>query len=82
MEADCEDYIDPLTFDLSGNMGIAISNWDNLEGRADFEFNHNDNPSGTCGDFTISYIRVETFGYDEKKEEDATPDPGPEPAKW
>jgi len=37
MEAECKDYLEPLNYDLSGQMAIVVSNWDNTDGREDFE---------------------------------------------
>lgn len=81
MEAECEDYLDPLTHDLNARMGLAISNWDNSDGRADFNFDDAPNPSGTCdGAWLFSTLDVITWGSNEEKEEeeDTTPEPEPE----
>jgi hypothetical protein len=37
MEAECMDYLEPLNDDLQGGMAIVLSNWDNMDGRSDFE---------------------------------------------
>ena len=37
MEADCRKYLKPMNKEIEGRMGIVISNWDNTEGKEDFE---------------------------------------------
>ena len=54
METECEDYLEPLSWDLNGGMGVVISNWDDKEGRTDFERDQTPNPDGSCGKFYIS----------------------------
>ena len=79
MEADCEDYLHPLTYDLDGKMGLAISNWDNSDKRADFAFDDAPNPSPCEGAWLFSTLDVLTWGSnEEKEEEEVTPEPEPE----
>ena len=40
MEAECPQYLDPLTYDTNAQMSIVISSWDNNDKRSDFEFNN------------------------------------------
>jgi hypothetical protein len=87
MEADCSDYLDPLTTDLNQKMGIAISHWDNNDMRSDFEFGDAPNPTGTCdGSWHFSSVVIYTSDSNEEKENndgnDGDIDPAPEPEKF
>jgi hypothetical protein len=82
MEADCTDYIDPLTFDLDRKMALAVSNWDNSDGRSDFNFEDAPNSGDACtGSWLFSTLDVLTYGSNEEKEEEET-DPVPEPEQF
>ena len=76
MTVECEDYLSALSFDLDERMGIAISHWDNSDGRSDFEFNYAPAPQpGSCdGDFSVTQIKVEIDGSNEEPEEDKKED--------
>lgn len=70
MEAECEGYLDPLSFDLLDGMGIAISHWDNSDSRADFEFADAPTPAATCdGSWLFSEINISTWDSNEENEE-------------
>ena len=70
MTVECEDYLSALSFDLDERMGIAISHWDNSDGRSDFEFNYEQEPGSCDGDFSVTQIKVEIDGSNEEPEED------------
>jgi len=56
MEADCRDYLVGLNDQIEGSMGIIFSNWDNTEGREDFELDFGQSASGSCDD-SYSFIK-------------------------
>lgn len=82
MEADCGDYLDPLSYDIEGHMAFVVSNWDNRDGREDFERDDAPNPTNDCsvGSWEFSEFNVWQYGYNEEQEDDTpTPDPDPQP---
>jgi len=88
MEAECKDYLDPLNYDLQGQMAIVLSNWENSEGenRADFESNNAPKPSGcTDAKWSLYGLEVYSFTQNEEREDgdgDGDGDGEPEPAEW
>lgn len=66
-----------MTFDLDKKMGFAISNWDNSDGRADFNFDNAPNPSSCDGAWLFSSLDVLTWGSNEEKEEEEEEDNTP-----
>lgn len=88
MEAECDDYLDPLSNNLDGRMGIVISNWDNKDGRSDFEFNDAPSPSSRCGSWDLSSLSINTADSNEEcrncdqEEEEEEEDDSVEPAEF
>lgn len=78
MEADCGEYLDPLSYDIEGHMAFVVSNWDNRDGREDFERGDAPSPTNDCsvGSWEFSEFNVWQYGYNEEQE-DNTPDPDP-----
>ena len=84
MEAECKEYLEPLNGDLYGQMAIVFSNWDNTDGRSDFEQDAGQVTSG-CDDAKWSVYGLEVWTYgqtEEQKDDDGDGDNGPEPAEW
>ena len=88
MEAECKDYLEPLNGDLQGQMAIVFSNWDNTDGRSDFEKDAGQVTSG-CDDakWSVYGLEVWTYGQTEERKDDdgdgdGDGDNGPEPAEW
>ena len=90
LEADCSGYLEALSNNIEGGMGLAFSSWDNRDyERADFECEGMcPEPAPTCNNAMnqISNIRVEQWGYNEDRPDpnpepnpDPTPDPTPDP---
>lgn len=85
MEAECKDYLEPLNYDLQGQMAIVISNWDNTDGRSDFERDAGQSP-GNCSEsqWSIYGLDIMTYGQNEERDDgdDGDGDNGPKPAEW
>jgi len=86
MEAECKDYLEPLNYDLQGQMAVVISNWDNTDGRSDFEKNAGQQP-GDCSESEWSIYGLEIWTFDENEERDDGDGDGDgdgdnQPAEW
>lgn len=87
MEADCRDYLQGLSINIEGGMGIAIANYANLDFSEDFEDDFGQTPEPDC-DTAISMIanlQVHQMYYTEDMPdpEPPTPEPpAPEPAAF
>jgi len=71
MEAECKDYLEPLNYDLQGQMAIVFSNWDNTDGRSDFERDAGQEP-GSCSDakWSVYGLDIWTYGQNEERDND------------
>jgi len=80
MEQDCSDYIDPLDYDLNGQMGFVVSNWSNTDSRADFESGTQTNSGDCTASWEFYGLSVnENFINEEKPNPNPEPTPDPEP---
>ena len=50
MQADCRDTLGGLSDQISAGMGIIFSNFDNREGKIDFELDKGQATEDTCDD--------------------------------
>lgn len=66
-------------------MAVVVSNWDNNDGRSDFEKSGGSNASGDCTDaaWTFWGLEVYSYGYNEERPDpEPTPEPEPEPHEF
>ena len=79
MEADCRDYLQGLSVEIEGGMGIAIANYANLDFSEDFEDYFGQSLEQNCDNAVsmIANLQIHQSNYTEDMPEPEPPTPEP-----